>query len=737
MLKKHMGLTTLRVWLMYGVFAHDADGLHRDMGKFLDIAAASNISVGFVFFGDCFNHAGGSATQQCVPKKGVHNGCWMASPQDAERVGANASNGYAPLKSYVTSTITKFKDHPSVVMWEIFNEPRRDAYSLGLRNAGYEWAKALRPSAPVLALWDDNNNTDVVDHHDYGTGFKSTWAPALYGDPAKGAIVTEGGSRWFQPDPGPATSAKTNQADQGSPLTVINFFAALRAEKKAGKVPYVPGAIICWEAMVGNSNTRWHWGTAPNSAEPAIPWDAWMFPDGTPISYTEVAAFRRYATDGKVDDFARFDDFLPFEKVQDGDVTHTLPAGATYTASHSHSHSHNSGDGVGVSAGCEEVAGSCMGECPAGMGCGSDGHGCVCKVAPIMDGVYETTFWATWPGDGNMTMIVSANPLSIHVDASDQQQQQQASITSGGGDNDDDDDNSAADVTEDDSGSGSSCSQDKSKVYPGYDIAGADYKGIDYRTLDISAAAIAHNDSGVSTCSAACCAWEGCGAWIVQSGTGASTHDHNCTKDTTTCCWLKPNANGAHTPNAKSIAGVVTASPARPVMPPPPPPPPPGPPSPHNVSGYHVVLIGATKTLVVERRAPTTATAAGTGSADAEAAATTAGTTTSSVLGSFDLSTLENGLVLEAWNILRVVVETVESSSGEIEGVQLSVYFNPMFPETGFVGNASDAHRVPQRLAARLVVMDKHPLGAGELMVSAGLRDTMIDYIAAMPTSVL
>ena len=67
--------------------------------------------------------------------------------------------------------------------------------------------------------------------------------------------------------------------------------------------------MICWELMVGNSNTRWHWATAADSPEPAIPWDAWVFPDGTPISYTEVAAFRRYVT--KVDDFIRFNDYLP------------------------------------------------------------------------------------------------------------------------------------------------------------------------------------------------------------------------------------------------------------------------------------------------------------------------------------------------------------------------------------------------------------------------------------------
>ena len=54
-----------------------------------------------------------------------------------------------------------------------------------------------------------------------------------------------------------------------------------------------------------------------------------------------------------------------------------------------------------------------------------------------------------------------------------------------------------------------------------------------------------------------------------------------------------------------------------------------------------------------------------------------------------------------------------------------------------FVGNSSDAMRVPKKLPARLVVMDKHPLPPGELMITAGNRDTMIDYVAALPASVM
>ena len=360
-----------------------------------------------------------------------------------------------------------------------------------------------------------------------------------------------------------------------------------------------------------------------------------MFPDGTPISYTEVAAFRRYATG--VDDFARFDDFLPREE-HDGDVTYPLAAGATYTATLQESPSWTVEDrstAVGAGAGCEDVAGSCMGACPSGMGCGSDGHGCVCVVAPMADGLFETTVWAAYPGDGNMTMVVRANAKKS-ADEREPQIQTHPQLQ----------------LEEE-----STCSQDKAAVLKGVDIYGADFKGIHYRTFDVSKDADA-----VSACTAACCAWDGCAAWIVQSGTVPSKNDGNCTKTTTDCCWLKPDGKGAHILNAKSIAGVVTATPPRPIIPPPAPPPPLGPPSPHNVSGYHVVLVGASKSLVVERR-------------DASGGIVT--------LGKFDLSTLENGLVLEAWNILRALVETVENSSGEIEGVKLSVWFNPMFPETG------------------------------------------------------
>merc|ERR1719460_445309 len=182
--KKRLELTSIRVFLHSMVFSNNSSQLLDNMDRFLAIADSNNITVGFVFFGDCFNHTG-TLTEQCVPVKGKHNGCWKSSPFDVERTNITR------FEPYVTSVIHRFGKDQRVVWWEIFNEPsRRSTFSLKLRHAAYGWAKALNPIQPVLSCWDDSADTDVVDHHDYGTDFPGSWVHAIYSDVAKGAIVT-------------------------------------------------------------------------------------------------------------------------------------------------------------------------------------------------------------------------------------------------------------------------------------------------------------------------------------------------------------------------------------------------------------------------------------------------------------------------------------------------------------------------------------------------------------------
>lgn len=314
MIKKVMQFTSLRVFLHSMIFETNSTLLLSNMERFLVVANQNDFTVGFVFFDDCWNHAGFSLSEPCQPIKGVHNGCWATSPQMKDRTSVDR---YEP---YVTEVISHFLADTRVAWWEIFNEPNHlDPYSTALRASGYAWAKALSPIAPILSCWDENEGTDLNDHHQY----ELPWAAELnlvfrnLTGRMQGGLVTEAGARWYQ----------HASADTGSPLTVIDWLTKLRKNPNAS---FVPGVMINWEVMVSNSNTRWQWGTEAEAPEVTIPWHQHVFPDGTPVSYTEAAAIRRYITG--VDDFFYFEDFLndandlnsnPFSN----EVFHTILAG--------------------------------------------------------------------------------------------------------------------------------------------------------------------------------------------------------------------------------------------------------------------------------------------------------------------------------------------------------------------------------------------------------------------------
>lgn len=83
----------------------------------------------------------------------------------------------------------------------------------------------------------------------------------------------------------------------GSPATVLNYLRGL----KDNQAPFVPGVMLAWELMVGNSNTRWIGGPPCDPAstaarEPMVPWCGLLFPDGTPVSYTEAGLVRQHLT---------------------------------------------------------------------------------------------------------------------------------------------------------------------------------------------------------------------------------------------------------------------------------------------------------------------------------------------------------------------------------------------------------------------------------------------------------
>ena len=271
------GFTALRTFIHNMVYDAAPEQFMADIERYLTLCASLGIKPGFVFFDDCWDSAGATIPDSCVPVKGRHNGCWKTCPQAAQRTSVDR------FKGYVTDIVTRFRNDSRVLYWEIFNEPNNSNYSQTLRNAAFQWASAAKPTQPILSCWGDNNNTQIVDEHRYDQDFRG-WTSDVYINPAKGGVVTEGGSRWYQ----------GTGSDAGSVKIVMTWLYALREAYAAGKVPFVPGGIISWEVNVGNSHTRWHWGTRDGSPEPTIPWDAHIHVDQTPISYTEAGLIQAY-----------------------------------------------------------------------------------------------------------------------------------------------------------------------------------------------------------------------------------------------------------------------------------------------------------------------------------------------------------------------------------------------------------------------------------------------------------
>ncbi|MDP6634336.1 MAG: DUF1080 domain-containing protein [Phycisphaerae bacterium] len=274
---KYYGINTLRVYLHNINFDKEKDVFLANIEKFLKICAKHNIKPGFCFFDDCHRHADIYLEKPTKPIKGYHNGRWAASPQDRDRDPKKIEK----FKPYIQEVIRPFRKDKRVLWWEIFNEPRikKGNFSDTLRREGYKWAKEVKPVHPVLACWNDNEATDIVNAHNYRWG-SGGWDRQADMNPKKGTVFTEAGARWYAPRP-----------SNGEPCEIIHWLEKRRAAGKSA-----PGVYLCWELLVGNSNCRWYWGTKHGSPEPTVPWCGLMWPDATPVSFAESEACLKYVT---------------------------------------------------------------------------------------------------------------------------------------------------------------------------------------------------------------------------------------------------------------------------------------------------------------------------------------------------------------------------------------------------------------------------------------------------------
>jgi hypothetical protein len=87
---------------------------------------------------------------------------------------------YPRIEKYVKDVMTRFKDDPNILMWDLYNEPTNSGLgrkSLPLVKSVFKWAREINPSQPLtIAYWNNNqelNNiilplSDIITFHFYG-----------------------------------------------------------------------------------------------------------------------------------------------------------------------------------------------------------------------------------------------------------------------------------------------------------------------------------------------------------------------------------------------------------------------------------------------------------------------------------------------------------------------------------------------------------------------------------------
>lgn len=315
-LASSIGMNTLRVYLHDLVWADDEKGLYKRMDEFLTICQKHGIRPFFVFFDDC-HYPEPKLGPQPLPVKGWHNSGWRNCPaRDVALRFAEYKTTEAEemqLKGYVQKTMTRFKDDPRVLCWELYNEPgrgngedmanQRSRTSIGDKSnrlvyMSWVWAREVNPSQPICSNSAGSVGKRNIAINRINSDFHSIHS---YSPPERlRALIHE-----YKKD--------------GRPILVTEWLARTKGSTVAGCLPVLKeenvGAVN-WGFVSGKSGTIWPWSSrrGPNGKpaslrakreagevvqpgeaypEPEVWFHDLFRPDHTPYDPAEIAVFRK------------------------------------------------------------------------------------------------------------------------------------------------------------------------------------------------------------------------------------------------------------------------------------------------------------------------------------------------------------------------------------------------------------------------------------------------------------
>jgi hypothetical protein len=263
------GFNVVQVYLHWVVWDRHREEYLRRIDDFLARAARHGLKVNFVLWDDC-GHIEPALTF-AAPVPGRHNSQMMPNPSHRVRDSTALLAAHeGRFKAYVEGVVGRFKDDRRVAFWQLYNEAMgpRERYRDGTADANLNrllgwtrtWVKGTGTRAPVTATGGGFYGPQYSDFYSYHS-YRAAKQPLPNADGGPEHLCTECLNR---PEAGLAD--------------------CLRG--LAGK----QNGFVVWELMIGRDNCRFPWGHPDGPAEPAVPFQGVVYPDGHPWDVREVEA---------------------------------------------------------------------------------------------------------------------------------------------------------------------------------------------------------------------------------------------------------------------------------------------------------------------------------------------------------------------------------------------------------------------------------------------------------------
>ena len=277
---EELGFTSMRVFLHDLLWTQEPDKFLDRVDQFLGIAQKHKIRVMLVLFDSCWDPYPQLGPQR-APKPGLHNSGWVQSPG---KVVLTDPGKQGHLEAYVKGVVTRFKDDPRVLVWDIWNEPDNKNGSsygkeepadkveltLGLLQKAFAWARAVDPSQPLTSgVWTGEWSLEKAS-------------------PTARFQITESDIISFHSYTGAADTAKriAPLLTMDRPLTCTEYMARPNGSK------FDPDLGYFHDQNIGAYN----WGFVEGKSQTIYPWDSWKkaYDGEPPVWFHDI--FRRDGT---------------------------------------------------------------------------------------------------------------------------------------------------------------------------------------------------------------------------------------------------------------------------------------------------------------------------------------------------------------------------------------------------------------------------------------------------------